>query len=313
MILIVHQNINEIRINKPVATIGIFDGVHRGHKLILEKLKAAASRIGGETVVITLWPHPRSVLMPEMQDLRLLNTLEEKQLYMEVNGIDHLIILPFTREFSRLSSCDFIKEYLIDKIGVSHLVVGFNHHFGRDREGDIEKIRECSDSYHFNLEKLNAYLIDGIEVSSSRIREKLEKGELEEANTWLGYPYSLTGIVIVGSQIGRKIGFPTANIEPLEKYKLIPADGVYAVKVELGDSIYNGMLNIGYRPTVSENKENKSIEVHIINFEGFLYNQRITVYFHERLREELRFNSMDELRLQLEKDRSDALKILDKK
>jgi riboflavin kinase / FMN adenylyltransferase len=310
--LIVHHDLNNIKIEKPVATIGIFDGVHTGHKLILEKLKAAARRITGQSVVITLWPHPRTILKPEIHDLKLLNTLEEKQKYMEESGIDHLIILPFTLEFSHLSSCDFIKEYLIDRIGVRHLVVGFNHHFGRDREGDIQKIRECAENYHFNLEKLNAHSVNGIEVSSSKIREKLENGELREANAWLGYTYSLTGIVVGGSQLGRKIGFPTANIKPLGKYKSIPADGVYAVKVDLGDIVYNGILNIGYRPTVSENKDEKSIEVHILNYEGVLYNEEITVYFHERLREEMRFEGIEELRKQLEKDRSNALIVLDK-
>jgi riboflavin kinase / FMN adenylyltransferase len=308
--LIIHHDIRNIKIEKPVATIGIFDGVHTGHKLILEKLKATAKRIGGESVVITLWPHPKSVLQPEKAGLKLLSTLEEKMKYMEASGINHLIILPFTLEFSRLSSCDFIKEYLIDKIGVNYLVVGFNHHFGRDREGDIENIRECSDSYNFSLEKLDAHLIDGVEISSSKIRDKLEKGELMLANSWLGYKYSLTGLVVGGSQLGRKIGFPTANIEPLEKYKLIPADGVYAVKVELGNSIHNGILNIGYRPTIEDKNEKKTIEVHILNYDGLLYNEKITVYFHERLRHEMRFEGIEELRKQLEKDRSHALKVL---
>jgi riboflavin kinase/FMN adenylyltransferase len=308
--LIIHQDITNLKITKPVATIGIFDGVHTGHRMILERLKAVASQIGGQSVVITLWPHPKTILNPEMQDLRLLNTLEEKQKYLKESGIDHLIILPFTLEFSRLSSCEFIKEYLIDKLAVKYLVVGFNHHFGRDREGDIEKIGECSDTYQFQLEKLNARLVEGTEVSSSRIREALENGKLKEANSLLGYTYSLTGKVVGGNQIGRKIGFPTANIEPLEKYKLIPSDGVYAVKVEIGGVLHNGILNIGYRPTVADNKERRSIEVHILNYTEIIYNKTITVYFHERIREEMRFNGIEELQIQLEKDRSDALKVL---
>jgi riboflavin kinase/FMN adenylyltransferase len=308
--LIVHQDITNLKITRPVATIGIFDGVHTGHRLILERLKAVASQMGGQSVVITLWPHPRTILNPEMQDLRLLNTMEEKQKYLEESGIDHLIILPFTLEFSRLSSCEFIKEYLLDKLAVNYLVVGFNHHFGRDREGDIEKIRECSDTYHFQLEKLNARLVEGTEVSSSRIREALDNGKLKDANSLLGYTYSLTGKVVGGNQIGRKIGFPTANIEPLEKYKLIPSDGVYAVKVEIGSMFHNGILNIGFRPTVADNTEIRSIEVHILNYNEIIYNKTITIYFHERIREEMRFNGIEELQIQLEKDRLDALKVL---
>ena len=308
--MIIHHDISNLNIVNPVATIGIFDGVHTGHKLILERLKIIARQIKGESVVITLWPHPRTVLSPERHDLKLLNTLEEKQFLLSLNGIDHLIILPFNLEFSHLSSCDFIKDYLIDKLAVKYLIVGFNHHFGRDREGDIEKIRECSETYHFHLEKLNAQLVNGSEVSSSRIRQNLEKGNLTEANFLLGYKYCLTGKVVEGNQLGRKIGFPTANIEPTEKYKLIPADGVYAVKVEIDDSLYNGMLNIGYRPTVSNGEGNKSIEVHIMNFDQTVYNKKLTIFFHERIREELRFNGIEELQIQLEKDRSNALKVL---
>jgi len=294
-----------------VVTIGIFDGVHTGHKIILERLKAIATSLNGESVVITLWPHPRTVLNSGKQDLRLLNTLEEKQHYLAQNGIDHLIILPFTHEFSRLSSCDFIKDYLIDKLRVKCLVVGFNHHFGRDREGDIEKIRECSDTYHFHLEKINALRIEGSEVSSSRIRENLDNGNLAQANSLLGYTYGLSGTVVEGNQLGRKIGFPTANIEPSEKYKLIPADGVYAVMVEVEKNIYKGVLNIGFRPTVSAEQGKKSIEVHIMDFNQLLYNKKITVLFRERIREELRFPGLEELKIQLEKDRLNALEILE--
>jgi riboflavin kinase / FMN adenylyltransferase len=310
--LVVHHDIANLNIINPVATIGIFDGVHSGHKLILERLREIADRIKGETIVITLWPHPRTVLSPEKQDLRLLSTLEEKQKLLAASGLDHLVILPFTQEFSRLSSCDFIEKYLINKLAVNYLVVGFNHHFGRDREGDIEKIRKCSDTYHFHLEKMSALLVGGTEVSSSRIRENLDNGNLREANSLLGYSYSLTGNIVEGNQLGRKIGFPTANIEPLENYKLIPSDGVYAVKVEVEGKLHNGILNIGYRPTVSEGKKLKSIEVHIINFDQVLYNKRLTVFFRERIREEMRFSGLEELKLQLEKDRSEAMKILDK-
>jgi riboflavin kinase/FMN adenylyltransferase len=311
-LLKVHHDISAVQFKRPVVTIGIFDGVHTGHKLILERLKEIAARINGETVVITLWPHPRKVLHPGLQNLRLLSTLDEKQKLLAENGIDHLIIIPFTLPFSRLSSCEFIKQYLIDQIGISYFVVGYNHHFGRDREGDIEKIKQCAENFHFSLEKLDARMVNGQEVSSSLIREMIDAGNLREANLLLGYDFSLSGRVIGGNRLGRSIGFPTANIELSEEDKLIPPDGVYAVTVDISGSHYSGMLNIGYRPTVNKDKHKRSVEVHIFNFQNDLYNETITIAFRKKLRDEMRFEGTDQLRVQLEKDKRNALEVLNK-
>lgn len=293
-----------------MVTIGIFDGVHTGHLLILDKLKEIAAHTGGESVVITLWPHPRMVLQPGLQNLRLLTTMEEKQELLASKGIDQLVIIPFTPEFSQLTSCVFIRQYLVEQIGMHHFVVGFNHHFGKDREGDIEKIRECARDYHFTLEKLDARQVGGLEVSSSLIREWIEKGDIEGANRLLGYTYSLSGTVVDGNRLGRSIGFPTANIKPAEAYKLVPPSGVYAVKVLVDGNTYGGMLNIGIRPTLDTGNKHNTIEVNIFGLDQDLYGKAISVAFHRKLREEMKFPDLERLRQQLETDRINALNVL---
>lgn len=306
----IHHQLISHSFRKPVVTIGIFDGVHTGHMLILEKLNEIARSTGGESVVVTLWPHPRMVLNPDNHNLRLLNTLEEKQQLLAGKGIDHLVILPFTREFSQLSSCEFISEYLVERIGVHHLVVGFNHHFGKDRQGDIEKIRECAADYHFTLEKLDARMQGDKEVSSSLIREMLESGRMTEANSLLGYAYNLTGRVVPGSQVGRTLDFPTANIQPDYDYKLVPPSGVYAVGIKIRGSFHYGMLNIGYRPTLNEPAPRRSIEVNVFDWQGDLYAEELTVWFYSRLRDEMRFPDLGQLKQQLEKDKINALNVI---
>ena len=254
---------------KPVVTIGIFDGVHSGHHYLLDKLKEKAAKIQGETVVVTLWPHPRVILSRDPENLRYLNTIEEKMELLENAGIDHLVIIPFTLEFSKLHSCEFVERYLVKKIQLHHLIIGFNHKFGKDREGDFKNLSECAEKFGFTLEQLKSVDIKGETISSSLIRDRLTRGDLEAANNYLGYDYFLQGEVVTGNHVGRKIGFPTANIRPHDNHKLIPGDGVYAVQLEHKGSLYNGMLNIGYRPTVEKDLYNKNHRG-----ESFRYRQR---------------------------------------
>ncbi|MFO7827734.1 MAG: bifunctional riboflavin kinase/FAD synthetase [Bacteroidales bacterium] len=307
--MIIHHNINDLKINNPVLTIGVFDGVHQGHVRILNRLKTLANEKGGESVVLTLWPHPRIVLNKDINTLRLLNTIEEKKFLMTGTKIDHLIIVPFTKEFANLTACEFIEQYLVKKIGVKHLVVGFNHQFGKDRKAGYEFLKECALKYDFDIEKLEAKLVDNDRVSSTKIREFLTSGHLEYANKYLGYEYFVTGNVVEGNQIGRKIGFPTANIKVPEPYKQIPRDGVYAVRIKFNGDLYHGMLNIGSRPTVASTLMSKNIEVHIFDFNKKIYDQKITVSFVKRIRDEKKFNSLDELSEQLKKDQKEVLKI----
>lgn len=290
----------------PIATIGIFDGVHTGHRAVLSKLAKVANALGGSPVVITMWPHPRLVLNPEDRKLRFLSTLSEKEKLLEAAGVEHLIVLPFTQEFARLDPCTFILQYLVEKTGVRHLLVGFDHHFGRDREGNYERIAECAANYGFTVEQQEAVSTDGAVISSTLIRNLLETGQLEEANAALGYPYSLTGTVTEGRRLGRELGYPTANILPEEPWKLVPSSGVYAVEVLAEGKMTTGMLNIGFRPTVNDDRELRTIEVHIFDFHHDLYGKKLTLAFRKKLRDERRFDSLDLLKKQLAEDEQKA-------
>jgi riboflavin kinase / FMN adenylyltransferase len=293
-----------------VVTVGIFDGVHRGHLSILTKLKEKAASISGETVVITLWPHPRMVLYPG-KEIKLLSTLEEKQILLEQFGIDHFVIIPFNEYFAQKPASNFIKEILVDKIGLKCLLLGFDNHFGYKKEGNFDIIKEDSEVLGFELIHLLP-LFDGRDtISSTDIRLYLELGEIEKANKLLGYSYSITGKVIRGRMLGRTIGFPTANIV-VSEYKMIPRVGVYAVMVSVNGNVYNGMLNIGFRPTVEKILLHKTIEAHLIDFNGDLYDKEITITFAARLRDEQKFENIDVLKLQLEKDKNRTIEIFDK-
>lgn len=303
--MIIHTDISEFNIKNPVLTIGVFDGVHQGHQRVLDRLKEIAKEKNGESVVLTLWPHPRIVLNKDVDSLRLLSNIDEKKYLLSKTGIDHLIILPFTKEFSELSACDFIEKYLVNKIHVKHLVVGYNHQFGKDRKAGYEFLSECAEKFGFTIEKLDAKLVDNDKVSSTKIREFLNSGHLNIANKYLGYEYFISGNVVEGNQIGRTIGFPTANIKIPEPYKQVPRDGVYAVRVNLNGDNYFGMLNIGSRPTIEPTIREKNIEVHIFNFDKKIYNQTVTVCFVKRTRDEKKFNGLDELTTQLQKDKEE--------
>jgi riboflavin kinase / FMN adenylyltransferase len=303
----IYKNINDVKINTPFVTVGTFDGVHLGHQYIFEQLINEAKKHGGESVLITFWPHPRMVVKKAENNISMINTIEEKIELIEKQGIDHFIILPFTKEFSQLSSKEFIDKYLYQLIGIKGLIVGYDHKFGKDRQGNFEELKLCADKYGFRIKKIDALSVNNENISSTKIRNALLQGEIEKANEYLSRKFTLPGHVTNGRKIGRDLGFPTANIQPNSQYKLIPRDGVYAVKVEVETKIFNGMLNIGTRPTFNDGAINKSIEVHIIDFNGNLYHQDIKLYFHKRIRDEFKFNSIEELVSQLHKDKSDVI------
>lgn len=298
----IHRNINNFSAKNPVVTIGTFDGVHLGHIHILNELKRKAQLIDGESVVLTFWPHPRFVLNPGA-NIKMLNTIDEKINLIREQGIDHLVILKFSKTFANLSSCDFIDEYLHQKLNIKALIVGYDHHFGKDREGSFDVLKACAVQYNFLIDRVEAFTLDKLNISSTIIRNAIQSGEIIKANTWLSKKYIVSGKIVGGEKIGRNIGFPTANIYVEENYKMIPASGVYAVEVLLGDKRYAGMLNIGYKPTLNSNKNKRTIEVHILNFEKDVYSEKISVLFHKKLRDEIKFNSLDDLKQQLKKDK----------
>jgi len=305
----VYTQIEDFRnIKNPVVTAGTFDGVHLGHQKIISRLIDVAKEEQGETVLLTFYPHPRMVLFPDDNELKLLNTQQEKIRLLENYGIDHLIIYPFTKEFSRLTSIEFVRNILVNSLQTKRLVIGYNHHFGRNREGSFEHLKEFGPVYGFDVEEIPAKDIDHIEISSTKIRQALQAGEVSVAATYLGHTYSVNGKVVQGKQLGRTIGYPTANILMEDKYKLIPADGVYAVKVEHNDGMYNGMLNIGNNPTIEG--KGRSLEVNIFDFDQNIYGDEATIYFIERLRDEVKFNGLDQLKVALAQDKVNALKIL---
>jgi len=306
----VHTDIDSFKAHKPVVTIGTFDGFHQGHQKVIDRLIDFAKSHEGESVVFTFYPHPRLVIAPDETNLRLLTTLEEKKELFARSGIDHLIIFPFTKEFSQLSYSEFVEKILVEKMHTHCLVVGYDHRFGKNREGGFEYLQNCAEKFGFEIEKLDVLLVDEAHVSSTRVRQALEEGDVALANKFLGYRYILHGNVVEGQRVGRKLGFPTANIEASDPYKLIPGYGVYAVEVLLSGKKYGGMLNIGSRPTFNKNADNRSIEVHIFNFSGNIYNKEITLIFAGKIRNEQKFSGVEALTEQLKKDKTEALKIL---
>lgn len=299
----VHYNFDSIStIKNPILTIGTFDGVHLGHQKIINSLNEVAKLKNGESVLFTFHPHPRLVLNPDDNSLQILQTQEEKIEKLARMGLNHLIIYPFTKEFSNTKATDFIKTFLIEKLKVNTIVVGYDHHFGKNREGSLEDLVELSKSYPFEVIEIPAREIDEVNISSTKIRQALVEGNIARANRFLNEAFEISGIVQTGKQLGRTIGFPTANIKVSEPHKLIPKNGVYAVKIILPFEVECfGMMNIGYKPTVSEENE-KTLEVFIFDFNQDIYNQKISVYLLERMRDERKFASVDELKTQLIQD-----------
>jgi riboflavin kinase/FMN adenylyltransferase len=308
--MIIHHGIDDLPLIKnAVVTSGTFDGVHLGHRQILKRLQQIAQQSSGESVVLTFWPHPRLVLYPEDgDDLKLLNTFDEKAILLADSGIDHLIRIPFTKEFSQLSSQDFIQQILIDKLNTKKLVIGYDHKFGRNREGSFEHLKANAHQYGFDIEEIPRQDIEEIGISSTLIRNSLLEGKVEVSNQYLSSSYTLTGEVIEGDKLGRTIGFPTANISVANPHKLIPAIGVYAVKVLVNNRVFKAMLNIGYRPTVDGSK--KTIETHLFDFKQEIYGQSITIQFVKRIRDEFKFSSKEALKEQLTKDKRLVIDLL---
>ena len=303
----IHRDLKSFHARNPVLTIGTFDGVHLGHRKIIAALRDRAKTINGESVIFTFDPHPRKIVAPNEASLRLLTTLEEKISLFEQSGIDHLIIYPFTPEFSRLTYEEFVENVLVGQIHLKFLVVGYDHKFGKNREGDFEFLKQCADRFDFQVEKLDVLLMNEASVSSTKIREAIQKGDFETANAFLGYPFPLHGTVVEGQKLGRQIQFPTANIDASDPDKIIPGFGVYAVKVMVEGMSYQGMLNIGNRPTVNHNADNRTVEVHIFDFDADIYGKPIEVVFFNKLREEQKFPSLDALKEQLAKDKLNTL------
>lgn len=291
-----------LEIKNPVLTIGTFDGVHIGHQKIIERLNEEAAKIDGESVLFTFYPHPRMVLFPDSHGLKLIQTQAEKIDKLRKYGLQNVIVFPFTKEFSRLTAIEFVRDYLVNKLNVKKLVIGYDHQFGKNREGSLEFLQEIADTYDYEVIEIPAQDIDEVNVSSTKIRNALLSGDVETANNFLGEKFELTGTVVKGNQIGSQIGFPTANIQIDSELKLIPGNGVYAVNVRLEDgSSVNGMLNIGTRPTVSASDELR-IEVHLFDTALDLYGQKLTVRFLKRVRDEKRFENKKSLIIQLKND-----------
>lgn len=295
-------------VSRPILTTGTFDGVHFGHKIIIDRLKEIAKNQNGETVLLTFSPHPRMVLFPDDHNLQLINTLDEKIKLLEQAGIEHLIIHPFTMAFSRTTSMQFVRDIIVNELNTHKLVIGYNHHFGRNREGSFEHLKEYAPLYGFEVEEISAQLIDDVSISSTKIRSSLLSGDVSKAADYLGYNYPLKGQVIEGQQIGRTLGFPTANLKVLDGSKLIPKDGVYAVHVEVKRQTFKGMMNIGNNPSLISKKH--SLEVHIFDFDSDIYDEQIEVRFIKRIREEISFDNLYALKIQLEQDEDTAKAIL---
>ena len=294
---------NFVTEEKTFVTIGTFDGVHYGHQKILEKLILEAKKTGKKSVLLTFFPHPRMVLQ-KVASIELINTITEREKLLKKTGLDYLIIHPFSREFSRTTALEFVRDILVNKFNISKLIIGYDHHFGKNREGNIQQLTEYSYLYDFTVEEIPAQDVDDVSVSSTKIRHALHAGNLKTANRYLGYNFMLNGVVVNGKKLGGKIGYPTANISIEEDYKLIPKTGVYVVKATINKNSVFGMMNIGNRPTVNGNYQ--TIEVHFFDFNQDLYGKKLTIELLYFLRNEEKFDSLDALIHQLKEDEKTA-------
>ena len=307
----IYRHLDEyIKPQYPIVTIGTFDGVHIGHKMILERIVNLARERNGEVVLLTFYPHPRKVIFGETENLELLSTLDEKISLMRKFGVDHLVIQPFTLDFSKMEYDDFVRDILVKQLGVKRLVIGYDHQFGHQRKGSMKTLEQMAPALGFEVEEIPEQDIDAIAVSSTRIRKALRQGEVEIAAQLLGYNYQITGRVVEGNKLGRTLGFPTANIQCDDPDKLVPANGIYAVKVDVEGVQHNGALSIGHRPTFDNGA--RTIEVHILGFDDDIYGQEITLHFKHYLRPELKFHSAEELIRQMQLDVEKCLVLLNK-
>ena len=306
----IHHSLNSYTKSPSVITIGTFDGVHLGHQKIIKRLLNIAEEKGLQSVILTFFPHPRMVLQSAV-DIKLLNTIEERQEILSSLGLDHLIIKKFTKDFSKLPADQYVKDILADKLNAKYIIIGYDHRFGKNRRADINDLIEFGKLYDFKVEEISVKDVEDVAVSSTKIRNALNTGDIKTANSFLGYDYFLTGSVIKGKQIGKQIGFPTANIEIKETYKLIPKNGSYVVKSHIDNIPFFGMMNIGTNPTVNGTKQ--SIEVHFFNMNQDLYNKKLKIELLERLRDEQKFDSLEYLQSQLKIDKENAHKFIENK
>lgn len=305
----IHSSLDAYTGSNAIVTMGTFDGVHPGHRALLERVKHLANTKGSESVAVTFWPHPRIVLNQDIDKLRLLTTLEEKINIISEIGIDHLVVLPFDESIFTLSAEEFIRQILVEKIRMKHLVIGYNHRFGKGGSTLEDNIRFAG-KYGFELSQFRHIDIDGHYPSSTKIRNLLMEGNIPQANLLLGYSYAISGQVIGGMKLGRKLAYPTANLIVNEKAKLVPPDGVYACRVKVLGKTFGGMVNIGIRPTVNNQMDSRSIEVHILDFHDDIYSEEISLQFLAKTREEMKFPGLDELREQLKRDEAQIRSIL---
>lgn len=312
----IHNHIDQLpAFRRAVITIGTFDGVHSGHARILEQLRQEAARIDGETLIITFYPHPRKIVKGGTEEVRLINTLEEKIQLLSWQQMDHLVIVPFTEAFSQMTAEQYIKDFLLEKFHPHTVIIGYDHRFGKGRLGDYHLLEQYSASEGFQLQEIPVHLLDEISVSSTRIREAIQRTDIATANQLLGYPFFFSGVVVKGDQLGRTLGYPTANIQMTNTEKLTPADGIYAVEAALlpDDTLFNGsllkgMMSIGIRPTVGGTK--RTIEVNLFDFNEDIYGRELRVFVKKYLREEVKFDGLEALKIQLGKDKEDTLAAL---
>ena len=310
---IISNNIQARNIKNAVVTIGTFDGVHLGHQAIFKKMRQLAKEVEGETVVVTFHPHPRQVLSIGTEKLRFICSQEEKLKKFEEFGIDNVLVIPFTKEFASTPSDEFIKNYIIERIHPAVIVVGYDHHFGKNRMGDFQMLNKLGEEYGFKTVQVEAQDINEVAVSSTKIRNFLWTGNVKAANELLGYPYSVTGMVVKGNEIGRTLGFPTANLDIPNEFMMINNPGVYACQTVIDGKHYDAMANTGTRPTIGDRADGDFIiEVNVFDFEGDLYGKTLKVWFIDRIRDEVKFSGLQELKNQLEQDREKVLGMLSK-
>ena len=308
--MLIHRDTNNLDISGGTTiTIGTFDGVHLGHRKLLNRLREASLENGTESLVFTFSPHPRHVLFPDQKDLRLLSTNEERAVLIREQGITHLLEYPFTKEFSQIDPKEYVEKILMDQLSMKKIIIGYDHRFGRNRSGSIVLIKELSTELGFDVEEISAQEVDSINISSTRIRQYLLEGKIESARSLLGYDYFFSGTVAEGKKLGRQIGFPTANLSEIDTHKLIPANGVYAVIAELNGIKRKAMMNIGVNPTTDQDNQLK-IEINIFDFGEDIYGKQLTIQVKDFIRKEMKFGGLEELKLALGSDKSRTMEIL---
>lgn len=305
----IHHSIEQLpRFTNAVVTIGTFDGVHLGHRLIIDSLKEEAAKVGGETVIITFHPHPRKIVSSVITGVRLINTLSERIGLLEKTGIDHLVVVPFTDFFANQSAEEYIRDFLVQKFDPHTIIIGYDHRFGKERIGDYKLMEEKALTYNYHLKEIPEHILDAVKVSSTNIRNAILHSNIDEANKLLGYLFFFDGEVVDGDKIGRSIGYPTANLKGTDEEKIVLGDGIYAVYADLEGKHHKGMMSIGFRPTV--NGKRRVTEVNIFDFDDQIYGKTIRIHVKKYLRSEVKFDSLEDLTQQLHKDKEESLKYL---